>query len=256
MIDPQAIVDPHAEIAADVEIGAFTIIGRDVEIDSGTWIGPHVVINGPTRIGKDNKIYQFSSLGDAPQDKKYAGEPTGVTIGERNVIREYCTLNRGTVQDNGLTSIGNDNWIMAYVHLAHDCRIGSDTIFANGASLAGHVQIEDKVILGAFTIIHQFCRVGYHAFTGMGSVIKSDVPPYIMLDGNPAGPHGVNTEGLKRTGYTVQQIQAIRRAYKLIYKSGLRLREAIEQLDTMAQQHEEIKRLPGFLRLCERGIIR
>lgn len=256
MIESQAIIDPHAKIADDVEIGAFTIIGRDVEIDSGTWIGPHVVINGPTRIGKGNKIYQFNSLGDAPQDKKYAGEPTELIIGDYNVIREYCTFNRGTMQGSGVTSIGDDNWIMAYVHLAHDCRIGSNTIFANGAALAGHVQIEDKVILGAFTVIHQFCRVGYHAFTGMGSIIKSDVPPYTMLDGNPAEPRGINTEGLKRTGFTMEQIKAVRRAYKLIYKSGLRLREAIDELEAMAQQHQEVKRLPEFLRMSERGIVR
>ncbi len=253
---PQAIIDPHAKIASDVEIGPFTIIGRDVEIDSGTRIGSHVVINGPTKIGKSNKIYQFNSLGDAPQDKKYVGEPTELIIGDRNVIREYCTFNRGTMQGSGKTSVGDDNWIMAYVHLAHDCQIGNNTIFANGATLAGHVKIEDKVILGAFTVIHQFCRVGYHAFTGMGSVIKSDVPPYTMLDGNPAEPRGINTEGLKRTGFTMDQIKVVRRAYKLIYKSGLRLREAIDELDAIAQQHEEVKRLLEFLRMSERGIIR
>ncbi len=256
MIDPRAIIDSHAKIADDVDIGPFTIIGRDVEIDSGTRIGPHVVINGPTRIGKDNKIYQFNSLGDAPQDKKYAGEPTELIIGDRNVIREYCTFNRGTTQDSGVTSIGDGNWIMAYVHLAHDCRIGSNTVFANGTTLAGHVKIEDKVILGAFTVIHQFCRIGYHAFTGMGSVIKSDTPPYTMLDGNPAEPRGINTEGLKRTGFTMDQIKVIRQAYKLIYKSGLRLQEAIDKLDSMVQEHEEVKRLSEFLRMSERGIIR
>lgn len=256
MIDSQAIIDPGAQIADDVEIGPFSIIGKDVEIDSGTWIGPHVVINGPTKIGKDNKIYQFSSLGDAPQDKKYAGEPTKLIIGDRNVIREYCTFNRGTAQDSGVTRVGNDNWIMAYVHLAHDCQIGNNTIFANGTTLAGHVEVEDKVIFGAFTVIHQFCRVGYHAFSGMGTVIKSDVPPYCMINGNPAEPHGINIEGLKRSGLSMEQIKTLRRAYKVIYKSGMRLQEAIDELTEMAQSHEEVKRLPEFLHQSERGIIR
>lgn len=256
MIHPSAIVDHSAKIADDVEIGPFSIIGKDVSIDSGTWIGSHVVINGPTHIGKDNKIYQFSSLGDAPQDKKYAGEPTRLEIGDRNIIREYCTFNRGTTQDAGVTRLGDDNWIMAYVHLAHDCQVGNNTIFANGTTLAGHVKVEDKVIFGAFTVIHQFCRVGYHAFSGMDTVIKADVPPYSMINGNPAEPHGINIEGLKRSGLTMDQIKTLRRAYKVIYKSGMRLQEAIEELDSMAQDHEEVARLPEFLRLSDRGIIR
>lgn len=256
MIHPSAIIDPSAEIADDVDIGPFSIIGRDVSIDSGTWIGSHVVINGPTHIGKDNKIYQFCSLGDAPQDKKYADEPTRLEVGNRNVIREYCTFNRGTTQDAGITHLGDDNWIMAYVHLAHDCQVGSNTIFANGTTLAGHVQVEDKVIFGAFTVIHQFCRIGYHAFSGMGTVIKADVPPYSMINGNPAEPHGINIEGLKRTGLSMDQIKVLRRAYKVIYKSGIRLQEAIEELDTMAKEHDEVARLPEFLRLSDRGIVR
>ncbi|MCW8963495.1 MAG: acyl-ACP--UDP-N-acetylglucosamine O-acyltransferase [Gammaproteobacteria bacterium] len=256
MIHPSAIIDPSAQLADDVEVGPYSIIGANVEIDAGTWIGPHVVINGPTRIGKQNRIYQFSSLGDAPQDKKYAGEETTLEIGDRNVIREYCTFNRGTTQDVGVTRLGNDNWIMAYVHLAHDCQVGNDTIFANGATLAGHVEVEDKVIFGAFTVIHQFCRVGYHAFSGMGTVIKADVPPYTMLNGNPAEPHGINLEGLKRSGMTKEQIKALRDAYKIIYKSGNRLQEAIEQLDELSIQFDVVKRLPDFLRQSSRGIIR
>lgn len=256
MIHPSAIIDSSARIADDVEIGPYSIIGANVEIDSGTCIGPHVIVNGPTKIGKQNRIYQFSSLGDAPQDKKYAGEPTSLEIGDRNVIREYCTFNRGTSQDVGVTRLGNDNWIMAYVHLAHDCQVGNDTIFANGSTLAGHVTVEDKVIFGAFTVIHQFCRIGYHAFSGMGTVIKSDVPPYTMINGNPAEPHGINIEGLKRSGLTTEQVKVVRDAYKIIYKSGNRLKEAIVELDKLSEQHDVVKRLPEFLRQSSRGIIR
>jgi UDP-N-acetylglucosamine acyltransferase len=256
MIHPTAIVDATAEIAEDVEIGAYSIIGADVSIGQGTWIGPHVVIKGPARIGKDNKIYQFSSLGDDPQDKKYAGEPTSLEIGDRNVIREFCTFNRGTEQDAGVTRIGDDNWIMAYVHIAHDCQVGSDTILANCASLAGHVHIADKVILGGFTAIHQFCRIGFHAFSGLGTIIKSDVPPYLIITGDPAVPHGINLEGLKRSGFTPDQIKALKNAYKIIYKSGNRLQEAIQLLDELSSQHDVVARLPEFLRLSSRGIVR
>lgn len=256
MIHPSAIVDPGAEIAEDVEVGAYTIIGPNVTIDEGTWIGPHVVLNGPTSIGKHNKIFQFASLGDAPQDKKYAGEATSLEIGDRNVIREYCTFNRGTTQDVGVTRVGDDNWIMAYVHIAHDCQVGNNTIFANNASLAGHVHIEDKVILGGFTAIHQFCRVGYHAFSGLGTIIRSDVPPYMMITGHPAVPHGINFEGLKRTGFTPDQIKVLKNAYKIIYKSGNRLQEALDLLDELASQHEVVGRLSEFLRQSSRGIVR
>jgi len=256
VIHDHAIIDPGAEIADDVEIGAYSIIGKDVVIESGTWIGSHVVIEGPTHIGKDNRIYQFNSLGGAPQDKKYAGEASKLIIGDRNTIREYCTFNRGTVQDRGETVIGNDNWIMAYVHIAHDCIIGNDTVFANCATLAGHVEVEDKVIFGAFTIIHQFCRIGYHAFSGMNSLIKSDVPPYTMISGNPAAPHGINTEGLKRSGYSKEEIQMLRRAYKCIYKSDNRLQEAIIELNALAESCEAVRLLPEFLNRSKRGIIR
>jgi UDP-N-acetylglucosamine acyltransferase len=239
-----------------VDIGAYSIIGPEVSIDEGTWVGPHVVINGPCKVGKHNKIYQFSSLGDAPQDKKYAGESTLLEIGDRNVIREYCTFNRGTHQDTGVTRVGNDNWIMAYVHIAHDCQVGSSTIFANGATLAGHVHVQDRVIFGAFTVIHQFCRVGYHAFSGMGTVVKSDVPPYMMISGNPAVPYGINVEGLKRSSFSAEQIKALRDAYKIIYKTGNRLEEAIDALDELSSQQDVVGRLPEFIRQSSRGIVR
>lgn len=257
MIHPDAIVDPSAELADDVDIGAFSIINKGVSIDSGTWISSHVVIDGLTHIGKDNKIYQFSSLGGEPQDKKYAGEPTRLEIGDRNVIREYCTFNCGTVQDNGLTRLGDDNWIMAYVHIAHDCQVGNNTVFANNTSLAGHVHVEDKVIFGGFTLVHQFCRIGYHAFSGMGANIKANVPPYSMVSGNPAEPHGINTEGLRRSGFSGDQINIVRRVYKIIYKSGLRLQEAIDKLEMMALEHEEVSCVLEFLRSSVRhGIVR
>lgn len=256
MIHPTAIVSPSARIAEDVTVNPYAIIGDDVVIESGNWIGPHVVINGPTRIGKDNRIYQFCSLGDAPQDKKYKDEPTVLEIGTRNIIREYCTFNRGTIQGGGITRLGDDNWIMAYVHLAHDCQVGNNTIFANNSTLAGHVIIEDKTILGAFTMIHQFCRIGYHSFSGMGAVIKSDVPPYVLHGGNPSKPHGINTEGLQRSGYTTGEIKCIRRAYKIIYKSGMRLDEAINELQALSQDDAMLVLLPEFLSRSSRGIIR
>ena len=256
MIHASAIVDASAELADDVEVGAYSIIGAGVEIGAGTRVGSHVAIQGPAKIGRDNIIHPFNSIGGAPQDKKYAGEPTALIVGHRNTIREYCTLNRGTTQDAGATTLGNDNWIMAYVHIAHDCNVGNDTVFANGATLAGHVTVEDKTILGGFTVIHQYCRVGYHAFTSMGAIIRNDVPPYVMLSGDPAHARGINTEGLKRSGYAAAQIKALRQAYKIIYKSGHRLQEAIARLDELAREHDAVKRLPEFLRASERGIVR
>jgi UDP-N-acetylglucosamine acyltransferase len=255
MIHPQAAVDPRAELADDVTVGPFAVIGADVRIDSGTTVGPHAVIEGPTRIGKDNRIYQFVSLGTAPQDKKYKGEPTELIIGDRNLIREYCTFNRGTVQDLGHTKIGDDNWIMAYVHLAHDCVVGNHTVFANGATLAGHVTIEDYATLGGFSLIHQFVRVGAYAFTGMGSAVSRDVPPYVMASGNLAEPHGLNTEGLRRNGFDAEQISRLRRAYKTLYRSSLRLDEALDALRSEVE-HPEIDRLLHFLESSKRSIIR
>ncbi|MFP5345390.1 MAG: acyl-ACP--UDP-N-acetylglucosamine O-acyltransferase, partial [Gammaproteobacteria bacterium] len=229
MIDARAVIAPDARIGDGVTVGPYSVIGSGVEIGAGTWIGPHVVINGPTRIGRDNKIYQFASLGDAPQDKKYAGENTRLEIGDRNVIREYCTINRGTAQDKGVTRVGHDNWIMAYAHIAHDWVVGDQTIFANAASLAGHVTVGDCAILGGFTLVHQYCMIGAHCFCGMGSVISMDVPPYVMVSGHPARPHGINSEGLKRRGFSAEALRALREAYKLIYKSSLTLSEAREQ---------------------------
>ena len=226
MIHPTAIIDPGAKIAANVEIGAYSIIGPHVEIGEHTVIGPHVIIKGHTRIGRENRIFQFSSLGEVPQDKKYAGEPTRLEIGDRNTIREFCTFNLGTAQDAGVTRIGDDNWIMAYVHIAHDCQVGNKTTFANNAQLAGHVVVEDWAILGGYTGVHQFCRVGAHVMTAVGTVVLQDVPPYLMAAGNTAQPYGINVEGLKRRGFTAESLSALKRAYRTLYKSGLLLEEA------------------------------
>lgn len=256
MIHPTAIIHPNAELADDVEVAAYSIIGENVQIDSGTWIGSHVVINGPTRIGKDNRIFQFNSLGEVPQDKKYKGEPTELIIGDRNVIREYCTFNRGTVQDIGKTVLGDDNWIMAYVHLAHDCIVGNNTIFANGATLAGHVTIDDYAILGGFSLIHQFCHIGKYAFTGMGTAVGRDVPPYVMVYGEPGVPRGVNREGLKRHGFSADSIKYIKEAYRILYRSKLTYSDALDRLQKELAEHEEIQQFIQFCENSERGIIR
>jgi UDP-N-acetylglucosamine acyltransferase len=255
-IHPTALVHPSAKLGADIDIGAYSIIGEHVEIGDGTQIGPHAVITGHTRIGRRNRIFQFVSLGEEPQDKKYAGEPTRLEIGDDNVIREFCTFNTGTVQDAGETRIGNDNWIMAYVHVAHDCNIGNHTIFANNASLAGHVSVQDYVILGGFTGVHQFCRIGAHVITGIASVIRQDIPPFITVAGSPAAPHGINSEGLKRRGYSVDAVSAIKRAYKTLYKSGLGLNDAQSAIAAEAAQQPELQPLADFLAVSGRGIIR
>ncbi|WP_126444523.1 acyl-ACP--UDP-N-acetylglucosamine O-acyltransferase [Sulfuricystis multivorans] len=256
-IHPTALVDPQAQFGENVTVGAYTIIGAEVEIGDGTWIGPHVVINGPTRIGRDNRIFQFSSLGEMPQDKKYANEPTRLEIGDRNTIREFCTFNRGTVQDAGVTRLGNDNWIMAYVHIAHDCQVGNHTIFANNAQLAGHVHVGDWAILGGYTGVHQFVRVGAHCITGVGSVVLQDIPPYVMAAGNPAAPHGINSEGLRRRGFAPETIASIRRAYKTLYRSGLKLDEAVVAIAAEAQAGvAALAPLAEFLATPGRGIIR
>ena len=256
MIHPQAIIDSRAQLGQGVQVGAFSIIGPDVEIGDGTWIGPHVVINGPTRIGAQNKIFQFSSIGEAPQDLKYAGEPTRLEIGDRNTVREFCTFNLGTAQDGGVTRIGDDNWIMAYVHLAHDCQVGNHTIFANNASLAGHVSVGDYAILGGFTGVHQFCKIGAHVMTGISSVVFKDIPPYVMAAGQPAAPHGINSEGLKRRGFSPAALMALKRAYKTLYREGLTLNEARDKLAEQAQSVAEIQPLLDFIATSERGIIR
>ena len=222
MIHSTAVVDASASVAADVEIGPYSVIGADVEIDSGTWIGPHVVINGPTRIGKNNKIYQFSSLGEIPQDKKFDGEPTRLEIGDGNTIREYVTINRGTVQDRGATIVGNDNWIMAYVHIAHDCVIGNHTVMANATSLAGHVEVADYVITGGFSLIYQFCSLGAYSFTGFGAHVNKDVPPYVTVAGQMAKPHGINSEGLRRHEFSKEAVSAIKKAYKLLNNGAIK----------------------------------
>lgn len=255
-IHPTAIVGPGAKLAADVTVGPYSIIGAGVEIGAGTRIGPHVVIGEHTRIGARNTIYQFNSIGEAPQDKKYSGEPTGLEIGDDNTIREFCTFNRGTTQDAGVTRIGNNNWIMAYVHIAHDCQIGNHTIFANNAQLAGHVHIGDYVILGGFTGVHQFCRVGAHSMTAIGAVVLQDVPPYVMAAGNTAAPRGINAEGLKRRGYTSAAIAAIRRAYKTLYKSGLSFEEAHARIAGEVAAQPELELLATFLATPGRGVIR
>jgi UDP-N-acetylglucosamine acyltransferase len=256
MIHPTAIVHPGARLGADVEIGAYTLVGEHVEIGDGTRIGPHAVITGHTRIGRGNRIFQFVSLGEEPQDKKYAGEPTRLEIGDFNTIREFCTFNTGTVQDAGVTRIGNHNWIMAYVHIAHDCVVGDETIFANNASLAGHVRVDDHAILGGFTGVHQFCRIGAHVMIGIASVIRQDVPPFLTIAGSPAAPFGINSEGLKRRGFSPESLAALKRAYKTLYKSGLGLEDARKTIAADAEGIPEIQPLADFLAVPGRGIIR
>ncbi len=256
MIHETAIVATSAEIAGDVEIGAYSVIGEDVVIGPGTRVASHVVINGPTEIGRDNRIYQFAAVGDDPQDTKYAGEPTRLVIGDRNTIREFCTVSRGTVQDEGVTVLGDDNWIMAYVHIAHDCRVGSNTIMANNTTLAGHVHVGDWVIMGGFSGAHQFCRIGPHAFLGMYSGVNRDVPAYTMVSGNPGIPRGINSEGLKRRGFTADQIRNIKEAYRLVYRKGIRLAEAIDAIAARAGDAPELEPLLDSLRSSERGLVR
>ncbi len=255
-IHPTAIIDPKAELDSSVEVGAYTTIGAGVKVGADTRIASHVVLKGPTTVGKNNHIFQFSSLGEQPQDKKYRDEPTMLEIGDNNTIREFCTFNRGTVQDKGTTKIGNDNWIMAYVHIAHDCQIGNNTIMANNSSLAGHVDIHDYAILGGFTLIHQFCKVGAHVITAVGSVVFKDIPPYVTAAGYDAKPHGINAEGLKRRGFDADKIMHIKRAYKALYRNGLTLEEAKLELAEMQKSCTEINLLSEFLLTSNRGIIR
>ncbi len=255
-IHPTAIVHPAAQLGRGVVVGPYSIIGEHVEIGEDTVIGPHVVVSGHTRIGRENRIFQFSSIGEQPQDKKYAGEPTRLEIGDRNTIREFCTFNCGTAQDAGVTRLGNDNWIMAYVHLAHDCQVGNQTIFANNAQLAGHVQVGDWAILGGFTGVHQFVRVGAHSFTAVGSVLLQDLPPFVMAAGNPAVPRSINAEGLKRRGFSAATVAAVRRAYKTLYRGGMKLDEARACIEAEAAAVPELELLAGFLAASGRGIIR
>lgn len=256
MIHTTAIIDPSAQIDEGVTVGPYSIIGAHVQIGAGTSVGPHVVIRGSTTIGRDNRIFQFASIGEDPQDKKYHGENTRLEIGDRNVIREYCTIHRGTMQDKEITRIGNDNLLMAYTHVAHDCHVGNHVIMANAASLAGHVSVEDHSILGGFSLVHQFCKVGKYAFSAMGSVISRDIPPFVMVGGRPTKPHGINTVGLERQGFSGEAIRQIRKAYKIIYKSGLKLEDAIRMLEEMTAATPELDCMGQFLKATGRSIIR
>ena len=256
MIDPRAVVSPQAELAPDVSVGPFSVIGPQVHIGPRTVVGPHAVVNGPTTIGADNRIFQFASIGDAPQDKKYQGEPTRLEIGDRNVFREGCTVNRGTTHDKGVTRIGSDNLFMSCCHVAHDCVVGDKTVFANGVLLGGHVEVGDWVILGGLAAVHQFSKIGAHAFIGGASVLRRDVPPYVMVAGHPAEPHAVNSEGLKRRGFSEQQIRNIRDAYRILYRSELKLAEALERLAPLAAEHPEVRVFVDFVNASTRSLVR
>jgi UDP-N-acetylglucosamine acyltransferase len=256
VIHPTAIVHPQARLAAGVEVGPYSVIGPQAEIGEATWIGAHVVIDGRIRIGKRNRIFHFASLGAPPQDKKYAGEDTAVEIGDDNTLREYVTINRGTTHDAGVTRLGNENWVMAYVHFAHDCQIGSKTIFANACQLAGHVTVGDWAIFGATTLVHQYVHIGAHAFTGMGTYLPQDLPPYVTAAGNMARPYGINTEGLKRRGFSAETIAALKRAYRALYRQGLSLDDARGALQSQAAACPEVGEIVRFLAGSKRGIIR
>jgi UDP-N-acetylglucosamine acyltransferase len=256
VIDPRAIISPKAELAPDVTVGAFSIIGPDVIIGPGCIIGPHAVINGPTRMGAGNRVFQFASIGDAPQDKKYAGEPTRLEIGDRNVFRESCTINRGTTHDKGVTTIGSDNLFMAYSHVAHDCIVGNSLVFANGATLGGHVEVGDHVTLGGLCAVHQFCKIGAYSFIAGGAIVTRDVPNYVMVAGNPAEPHAVNAIGLKRRGFTEEQVRNIRNAFRVLYRSDLLLADAVAKLTELGQTQPEVAAFVEFIGKSERSLIR
>jgi UDP-N-acetylglucosamine acyltransferase len=255
-IDPRAIVSPKAQLASDVTVGAYTVIGDDVTIGAGTWIGPHAVINGPTTIGEGNRIFQFASIGDAPQDLKYKGEPTKLVIGDRNVFREFTTMNRGTVGGGGITTIGSDCLFMAYTHVAHDCHLGNKIVMANYATLGGHAVLGDWVIMGGYSGIHQFAKVGAHAFLGNNAAVTRDVPPYVMAVGTPAVPHSINSEGLKRRGFTPEQIRNLKNAYRVLYRSDLKLADAVAELTRRAETQPELKPLVDFIGDSTRSLVR
>jgi UDP-N-acetylglucosamine acyltransferase len=256
MIDPRAIVSPEAQVAPGVEIGPFAIIGPGVVIGAGTWIGPHAVVNGPTTLGRDCKVFQFASIGDAPQDKKYRGEPTRLEVGDRNIFREFCTINRGTVGGHGVTRIGDDNLFMAYSHVAHDCIVGNKCVMSNCTALAGHVEIGDWVILSGYAAVHQFCKIGAHAFLANNTAVTRDVPPYLMVAGSPAEPKGINSEGLKRRGFDAEQIAHLKNAYRVLYRSGLKLAEATTELTELAKSQPEVAPMVEFLGTVTRSIVR
>jgi UDP-N-acetylglucosamine acyltransferase len=256
MIDSRAVVDPSARLGRNVSVGAYSLIGPDVEIGDNCRIGPHVVINGHTRIGSDNRIFQFCSIGEEPQHRKYAGEPTRLEIGDRNIIREYCSFHRGTTVDRGVTYVGSDNYLMAHVHVAHDCVVGSHITMANNATLAGHVQVGDHCILGGYALVHQFCRVGTQAYLGFACAVAQDVPPFVMANGNPAVPHGINSKGLKARGFAPEEIEALRHAYKTLYRSKLLFADARRELVRMGAGEPVVKLLADFLNDSKRSIIR
>jgi UDP-N-acetylglucosamine acyltransferase len=257
LIHPTCVVHADARIDEKAELGPFCTIGAGVEIGAGSVLGPNVVVKGPTRIGPGNRIFQFCSIGDDPQDKKYRGESDSrLEIGIGNVIREYCSINRGTAAGGGVTRIGNDNWIMAYVHVAHDCHVANATVLANNATLAGHVHVEDHAILGGFTGVHQFCRIGAYSFAAISSVIVKDIPPYVLVSGNTARPNGLNREGLRRHEFPADEVEALRRAYRILYREGLLLQEAVQRLRELAGQSEHVARLVKFISSSERGIAR
>jgi UDP-N-acetylglucosamine acyltransferase len=259
-IHPTAIVDPAAELGANVAVGPYAVIGAGVQVGEGTTIGAHCVIDGPSRIGRDNRIHAHAALGGAPQDMKYRGEPTRLEIGDRNTIREFCTFNRGTVQDGGVTRVGDDNWIMAYVHVAHDVQVGNRVILANNATLAGHVRIGDWVIVGGLTGVHQFCKIGAHAMTGFQSHVSQDVPPFMMVGGNPLGVHGFNVEGLRRRGFSRERIAGVKQIHRLLYREGLTLEQARARIEALATEQpvlaEDVALMLGFLGEATRGIVR
>lgn len=259
-IHPTAIIHEGAQLHPSVTVGAYSIIGPHVSIGAGTCVGPHCVIEGHTSIGVDNHIFQFASLGAQPQDKKYAGEPTRLAIGNRNTIREFCTFNTGTSQDSGVTRIGDDNWIMAYVHIAHDCVVGNNTILANNATLAGHVHLGDWVILGGLTGVHQFVKIGAHAMAGFASRVAQDVPPFMMIEGNPLAVRGFNLEGLRRRGFTPERLKAVKQMHRLLYRQGLTLEDAMQAIAALLQEMPEaaqdIALMQSFLAASTRGIAR
>jgi UDP-N-acetylglucosamine acyltransferase len=256
VIDSRAVVSPQAQVAPDVDIGPYSIIGAEVSIDSGTWIGPHAVVKGPAKIGKNNKIFQFASVGEDPQDKKYQGERTWLEIGDRNVFRECCTINRGTVLDRGVTRIGSDNLFMSYSHVGHDCTLGDNIVMANSATLAGHVEIGDCANLGGLSAVHQYCKIGAYSFIANNGAVTRDVPPYVMAVGQPAEPHSINVIGLERRGFTPEQILNIRRAYRVLYRSKLKLEEALEKLEEAAASQAEIRIFVDFIKRSTRSIVR
>lgn len=256
MIDPRAVVSDRAWIADDVEIGPFSVVGPDVEIGPACWIGPHVVLNGPTRLGRDNRIFQFASVGEMAQDKKFRGEHAELEIGDGNTIREFVTINRGTGEGGGITRVGHRNWIMAYCHIAHDCFIGNDTVFANDASIAGHVEIADYVVLGGYSLVHQFCRVGESALLAFGAHVDRDVPPFVIAAGQRAVPRGINIEGLKRRSFAPEDVRGLKQAYRELFRGGHRLEEALASIDAMTTEIPAVEQLVSFIRESQRGVIR